>query len=90
MMALILLGTLALTLALSLLVARSIDRQHEHVKVHCETKGRDVDIDVLVRPRRWNFGDEYDVVRCSAFEDPRRVTCDKHCLEPFGHASGRT
>jgi len=90
MLTLIMLGTSALTLGLAFLIVRAFDRTHQVARLHCDTKDRDVQVDLLVRPKRWNFGDDYDIARCSAFDDPRRVTCDKHCLNPLVTSIHRT
>ena len=82
MLALILLGTLAATLVVASLWVRRFEKVHQGARVHCVEKGRDFEVDVLVRPKPWNYGDDADVVRCSAFEHPDQVTCDKHCLKP--------
>lgn len=83
MLTFILLGTLALTLGLAYAITRRFDREHRPTRVHCAAKDADVHVDVLVRPKPWNFGDEHDIVRCSAFENPNEVTCDKQCLKPL-------
>ena len=82
MLAIILLGTLAATLLVSFLLARRFEQMHQGAKVHCAEKGGDFEVDVVVRPKPWNYGDDADVVRCSALEHPDQVTCDKHCLQP--------
>jgi hypothetical protein len=83
MLAMILLGTLVVTLLGSFFVARRLERARQPAKVHCAEKGGDYQVDVLVQPKPWNYGDEYAVVRCTAFRDPDHVTCDKHCLGPI-------
>lgn len=83
MLTYILLGTLAMTLAAAFVLSRLFDKQHQLTRVHCEARHADFEVDVLVRPKPWNFGDDHDIVRCSAFEDPSHVTCDKRCLEPL-------
>lgn len=83
MLTIILLATAALTFAAAFMISRRFDREHRPTRVHCDTKQGDFEVDVLVRPNAWNFGDHQEVVACTAFDDPKHVTCDKHCLEPL-------
>lgn len=52
----------------------------------CPFKKRDVSVE-LVEQGAFGLGKAVDVRSCSAFQDPRKVTCSKKCLEFLGNAS---
>jgi len=52
----------------------------------CPFKRRDVSVE-FVEQGTFGLGKRRDVRSCSAFPDPRRVTCGKRCLEFVANAS---
>lgn len=48
---------------------------------HCS--GKDLDVEVQVERQAtptWSGGRAVDIIACTAFGDPARVTCDRGCI----------